>query len=544
MNPRSLVVVRVGDLQPDFQSAVLEAYEDGNWNVSRLQKAVAHEFDFMGPWVDVSVDDASPGKPEASQLTLRFNPPVQRDFADAEKRFGKATRRAERGDVSGAVGDLTDLVAAWPEVAKYWRALGQAHLVLEAWESSEDALLKSLAIDPLDPDSMTLLGNLYARRGKADRAVALYRRSLELDRNVYAMTNVGAMLSKAGQPDEALRVFREAVQLDPAYANAWYGLGLTLANRREVEVLPEAIRSLDQALAVLKERSAAPEVWDASQGLLAQLSSIAAHDCGNRAESMLAAVTEDVSSISAMPVRVEESTLRGILAKIELGWVHGREYHRVLVNHGAGVERVHQIRHELEHARLAALARRARVNKWFASSTESYALASRAIASDLSRLGKLGLSPLDQLEMGRHWIDGINLQLYNFPIDLLIESTLLREHPEFRELWFFAADKQLRVALKIAEDRSLAQSTARIVYRASNTMNGVFALWFEEHFPRRTDIASRFRRIDTFATSKRLYESWRAGADAWVPGAEFGWIDEWASVLGLKGWYVWTDGNN
>lgn len=544
MTPSSVVVVRVGDLQPSFQSAVLEAYAGDSWDLPRLQKAVTHEFDFMGTWVEVSVDNGRQGMPEEAQLTLRFSPPAERDFSDAEKRFGKATRKAERGDVSGAVSDLTDLVSAWPEVAKYWRALGQAHLVLEGWDSTEDALLKSLAIDPLDPDSMTLLGNLYARRGKADRAIALYRRSLELNRNVYAMANVGAMLSKVGQPDEALRVFREAVQLDPAYANAWYGLGLTLANRRDVVVLPEAIASLDRALAVLRERSSAPDVWDASQGLLSQLSSIAAHDCGNRAESMLAVVTDEVSGIGDLPVRVEESTLRGILAKIELGWIHGRGYHRVLVDHGAGVERVHQIRHELEHARLAALARRAGVNKWFASSTESYALAHRAIASDLARLGKLGMSSMDQSEMARHWIDGINGQLYNFPVDLLIESTLLREHPEFRELWFFAVERQLRVALKIAEDRSIANSTSRLIYRASNTMNGVFALWFEDQYPRRTDIASRFKRIDTFATSKRLYESWRVGAESWVAGAELGWVDEWAAVLGLKGWYVWTDGNS
>ncbi len=542
--PDSSASVRVGDLQLRFQLAVLQAFDGNVWDREKLARAVAHEFDFMGPWVDASIDHQAGEPARNAIITLRFSPPSNRDFADAEKRFGKATRRAERGDVTGAIEDLAELVARWPEVAKYWRALGQAHLVVESWDDSEDSLLKSLAIDPLDPDSLTLLGNLYARRGKVDRAIALYRRSLELNRNVYAMTNIGAMLSKAGEPDEALRVFREAVELDPDYANAWYGLALTLANRRDVAVLPEAIGALDRALGTLRERSAAPEVWDASQGLLVQLSSIAAHECGNRAEAMLSAVEEEVASLGGLPVRVEDSTLRGILAKIELGWVYGRPFHRVLINHGAGVERVHQVRHELEHARLASLARRAGVNKWFASSPESFALAQRAIASDLARLGKLGMSPLEQSEMGRHWIDGINSQLYNFPIDLLIETTMLREHPEFRELWFFAVERQLRVAVKIVEDRTIANSTSRIIYRASNAMNGAFALWFEDQYPRRTDIASRFKRSDNFATSKRLYESWKASAVNWKPGEEFDWIDEWASVLGLKGWYVWTDGNN
>lgn len=538
------MVVRVGDLQPAFQESVLEAYVDGRWDSSRLEKAVSHEFAFIGPWVSASVTEGDPGVPQNAQITLTFTPPTQRDFNKAEIGFAKATRRADRGDVKGALEELTRLVLTLPEVAKYWTALGQAHLVLENWENSEDALLRSVAIDPLDADSLTLLGNLYVRRGREDRAIELYRRSIQLDQNVYAMTNIGAILANAGQPTEALRVFREAVALDSTYANAWYGLGLTLANQRDVADLPEALDALDRALAIIGERSTAPELWDSSQGLLRQLLSIAAREECSRSEAMLDAVSRGVSSLNGLPVRVEKVSLSGILAKIELGWVHQRHYHRVLVSNHAGIERVHQIRHELEHARLATLARNARVNRWFALSDEAYALARRALLGDLARLGKRGLSELEQEELGRRWIDGVNSQLYNCPIDLLIESTLLREHPDFRELWFYALERQLRIALNIAEDRFIERSTSRIIYKASTSMNGAFAIWFEEHFPRRTDIASRFKRTDTFSTSKRLYESWRVSALNWKPGSEFEWVDAWANILGLKGWYVWTDGNN
>lgn len=539
----SIVVVRVGDLQPPFRSAVLNANRNGSWDLTELRRAVAHEFDFMGPWVEVSVSEAHADSAVNAQLTLRFTPPERRNFGDAEQRFGKAMRSAEQGKVAAAAKDLQILSKDWPEVAKYWKALGHTHLVLGNADECENALLKSLAIDPHDADAITLLGNLYARKGNGERAVELYRRSVELLPNVHALTNIAAILSKLGRIDEALAVFREAVAFDPKYANGWYGLGLNLANRRDEALLPESIRSFERALTLLNSRHSAPDLWDASQGMLNQLSAVAAQASSRNSEAMLRSVSASVESDGGLLVRIEEAALSGILAKIELGWVHQRDYHRIIVGRGAGIERIHQIRHELEHARLAALARKVGRNKWFASSQESFERASAKVSSDISHLRKLGYSAAELDILAGRWIDGINSQLYNFPIDLLIESTILREQPDYRELWFYALEKQLRVALQIAEDASIAKSTSQIIYRASNAMNGAFALWFEDQFPHRTDIVERFQRKATFSASRRLYSIWQKEAADWKPGAEFAWVDLWATELGLAQWYVWLDGN-
>jgi tetratricopeptide (TPR) repeat protein len=538
------VLVHIRDLQPDLQTAIVATFANGQWDMAKLQQVIGHEFDFLGPFTTVAIGKPSEDTPENTQLILSFEAPNGRDFAAAEKAFGKATRRGERGELTGAAEDLQRLISDWPEVAKYWRALGQARLVLEDWDKSEDALLKSLSLDPLDADAMTLLGNLYAKRNKRDRALALYRRSLELDRSVYALNNAGAMLAKLGEPAESLTLFREAVVLDPTFPNAWYGLGLTYANMKDVAVLPQAIDALDHALAAAGERSKSPDVWDATQGLLLQLAQIAANDQGNRAEPMIDATIALVSSNGGLPVEVETERLRGILAKIELGWVHHRAYHRVLINESAGVERVHQLRHELEHALLASAARTLGTNKWFASSEESLQIARQAVQGDANKLVKRGYDANEVVSLARSWVDGLNLQVYNTPVDLMIEQTLLREYPEFRELWFYALEKQLRTAVHIVENREIADTTARIVYRGSNAMNAAFALWFDEQFPRRTDILQRFRSHESFATGKKLYGMWKESVTSWTPGDELQWVDDWAHVLGMRGWYKWLDGNS
>jgi tetratricopeptide (TPR) repeat protein len=540
----AVIFVRLSDLLPRFQEALYAARAGGQWDTEILRRVIAHEFDFLGPFVSARVERGGIDGHDADDLlVLEFTPPEPRDLAAAERAFSKATARAERGDVGGAISELQRLAQSFPEISKYRRALGQAYLALEDWDRGEDELLKSLALDPRDPDALTLLGNLYARKGQPEKAIPLYRRSLELQRNVYALTNVGAAIAETGNKEEAIQLFREAVALNGQFPNAWYGLGLMLSQLQDLGRLREAIDALDHALAAAGERRKAPQVWDSARGLLQRLSDIEAREEAKQAGSMLRAVAASVEADGGLPVRVETASLRGILAKIELGWVHGRDHHRLLVNRQAGFERVHQERHELEHVRLANAARHAGVNKWFASTPQSRELAVRSIRGDIERLSRSGHAEDDIPTLVLSWVDGLLLQLYNFPIDLLIESRLLTDHPEFRELWYYSLRLQLEAAARIAEDKRLSELTARTIYRANTAMNGASALWFESQFPRRTDLLARFQKTESFPMAKKLYSIWSHDVQTWSPGKEFAWIDEWAQIMGLQGWYIWKDGN-
>ncbi len=71
------------------------------------------------------------------------------------------------------------------------------------------------------------LGIIYGDRGMTDRAIAEYRRSIEIDPNYpKSHLNLGALLFDAGQEEEAIEGFHTAIRLDPAYTAARLNLAL------------------------------------------------------------------------------------------------------------------------------------------------------------------------------------------------------------------------------------------------------------------------------------------------------------------------------
>jgi len=92
------------------------------------------------------------------------------------------------------------------------------------------------------------LGYHLAQSGRADDAVAAYRRSIALlptDARVRA--NLGSLLTARGDHDEALAQLREAVRLDPTLPSALTNLGIELSSRNQAD---EAVDVLQRALAV------------------------------------------------------------------------------------------------------------------------------------------------------------------------------------------------------------------------------------------------------------------------------------------------------
>jgi hypothetical protein len=243
-------------------------------------------------------------------------------------------------------------------------------------------------------------------------------------------------------------------------------------------------------------------------------------------------------------VQREEAALSGVLAKLEYGWVHRRSYHRLLVHPGSrDIEREHYVRHELEHLCLVNLARAARRNRWFTSTPQTHETVTRAIQRDLDRLRDKGFPAEHTQALVRQITEGALTQLYNVPVDLWIESRVLDAQPVFGPLVYLSVKAQLEQGITAAEDAQIRQLTPRAIFRANVAMNGAFALWFEERWPRRTDLLGRYQQTAAWSVAQQLYAHWKASAAQWSPGTEYTWIDQWADILGLTGWYGWIDGN-
>lgn len=544
-DPENVVsFAKLTDLLPEFQAALAEARTAIGWDQRKLTEIVAHEYEFLGPFISARIETVQEQDEPIEFLVLEFRPPAGRDLEKAEQLFRRAAQRADRGDVRGALPDLKRLVAEFPEVPKYHQALGLAYLELDNIDAAEDTLLDALRLDPRLADALTTLANVYQKKGSPQTAIPLYRRSIGVRRTVYALSNLGAVLAQTGSLPDAIATLEEAVQVDPAYPNAWYGLGLALYRTGDPECFPRATDALDHALAAVGERKRSPQLWETARQLVERVTLAWAEAVIPEVQHLSETIAQEEAARGGLPVRREEGPLSGTLAKLEYGWVHDRPHHRLLVQPGSpAIAREHYVRHELEHLRLVNLARAARRNRWFTSTPENHATLMHAIQRDLDRMTHAGLPAEARTAFVTQITGGLLTQLYNVPVDLWIETRILSTHPVFRPLVYLSVKAQLEQGITAAENAEIRRLTPRAIFRANVAMNGAFALWFADRWPRRTDLVDRYRHTEPWPVAQRLYARWQAKAAAWSPGAEYEWVDDWADLLGLTGWYEWIDGN-
>lgn len=98
---------------------------------------------------------------------------------------------------------------------------------------------------------------------------------------------------------------------------------------------------------------------------------------------------------------------------------------------------------------------------------------------------------------------------------------------------------RVAMALMRHSDRRL---TDRIYTDESllGTASGAYALFLDDLFHGATQYALAYQRAESFAVSQRLFRHWRTRCPQLEPGDEYALVDEYAEMVGLKGWYAWT----
>lgn len=126
-----------------------------------------------------------------------------------------------------AVKVLTEAIAETPEnpLIYYYRGFA-----LDKTGEQDKALAdykKSLELDPEFQLSLGEAGKILAKKGDINGAVVFYKKSYELGTtDTLALYNYGACLINLGNNDEALKVFEKLLSIDPGYPDAFYQLGI------------------------------------------------------------------------------------------------------------------------------------------------------------------------------------------------------------------------------------------------------------------------------------------------------------------------------
>lgn len=92
---------------------------------------------------------------------------------------------------------------------------------------------------------MARLGDAYDAAGRADDAIAAYKRAIELKPSFAYYNNLGGIYGRANKVEEATAAYQKAAEIDPANAaQAWLNCGITLSN---VGKYKEAVEPLKKA---------------------------------------------------------------------------------------------------------------------------------------------------------------------------------------------------------------------------------------------------------------------------------------------------------
>ena len=159
---------------------------------------------------------------------------------------GLATFLQKMGTTSRAIGYGLCLVLVGALAELSW---AQSH----NYADSEVFFRAVITKNPNSPTAHSNLGNLFLNKGLNDRAIAEFRRSIEIDPSyVYGRFNLAAALIGNGDADHAIPELREVLNANPNHAKAYYELGNALSKTGKSE---EAISAYQRALILQSDLS-------------------------------------------------------------------------------------------------------------------------------------------------------------------------------------------------------------------------------------------------------------------------------------------------
>lgn len=172
----------------------------------------------------------------------------------------EAAKTAERSGDFAAAFDVWRQLSSMTNRPEYLCQVRGVAKKLGRWADAERTFLDAITVDKKLSIAMLLLGSIFLERTDGDRetnarqAKAWLEKLLTVDPNVMCLSLLGAAHDRLGEREAAKEAFRKAIDLDEYYAEAYFNLGLLLADdgqdveaekllRRATELDPNSSRA-------------------------------------------------------------------------------------------------------------------------------------------------------------------------------------------------------------------------------------------------------------------------------------------------------------
>ncbi|MGB8646393.1 MAG: tetratricopeptide repeat protein, partial [Anaerolineae bacterium] len=502
-------------------------------------RLIKESFGFLSTTIDVTLADGF--------VTIKFLDPKESEIAEAEKWYKQALRNAKEGDYTRAVRLFERVVERVPNHVDARRNLAMAYLEMGNLDEAERRIIETLKLDPKDAWSYILLGNIYSKhRNEFVRAEKWYQRAYELNPNdAILLTNYGALMLERGNREQAEEFFDQAIEADPKWPHSYYALGLLSYQNDKFERAIDVIDRQFKDAKTVDVRSS--PVFAESQQLYLHANLKLAMRDHDMMVQYIESQTQAVEALTGYPISIKEDpTVTETAAVSEMAWRRRRKEHIIRYHPIAPEILPHLLAHELMHIRLDYATRQAGRGRNFATTAQQRERAIRSISDHVDKLKEKGLSDDKVEKYILMLVRGLANQLYNIPLDLLIEHHVYRENVPIRPsqfIWFYQDQTNI---VKAVTDKGIRQMSPPRIYRASITINAVYALFVDSLYGGKTTYAAPYKNTEFWTTAQRLFDRWETMRDSYKPGDEHDLVDEFAHILKLEDWYEWQtdDGEN
>ncbi|HLW15351.1 MAG TPA: tetratricopeptide repeat protein [Flavobacteriaceae bacterium] len=467
-------------------------------------------------------------KIEISDKLVKIQIDTQRIKED-KRAYNNLVALCERGDYEKAKPIALELIDKSPNISEYHRILGQIHSDEGDQEEAINYLIDALRWNPKNEWALLMMGNIFAKFKKdIDTALTYYDQVIKVNPNGYiALNNIGANLMKLGQTDEAIKYFNKAILIKPDYPNSHHALALVSEIKEDTE------GALKHALNALKSNSKKDGLYGSSFKLAIESAQKLTQNIDGK--TIVEDFAKQLENQCGKLIKVEVDEEISTAAKIEFAENYDREFH--LVKYKSSYPAVeHLVMHELMHLELVIEARSIEENQLFITNQSLRLNFFNSLQKFTRKLNKNGVAEDAIQNYLQALFDGINLQVYNTPIDLFIEDRIYNRFPALRPFQFLSLLAMIQEGIEATTKSVVVKNSPSVILSKSKVFNLINALHFKELYD--VDLLDEHKptRLE-LNQANDLYKEFKEYRMDKKPGEEYELVKHWAEDLKLDSYF-------
>ena len=436
----------------------------------------------------------------------------------------------ETGKYDQALDLISEKIKSKDISSELYRLQGQVYFDQEKYDDSLNSLIESLKLDPENQFSLILIGNIYGTIKKdIDTALTYYKKVLESNsKDVLSISNIASVLAMNGKVVEAEEYFDKALSINASFPNALFGMALINFNRSDNS---KAFSFITKCLKSVPYKNEYKSLRQNAEKLAFEIAKAYTIDYNTRVHSN--PLLESLLKVSNKQIEIEIDNSIDTPAKLEVAEYKGKEKHIVKYKEDSEVT-VHYLYHELLHLKLIFDARRENVNELFTSSNEHFKRFKNKFKGLVSNLAKKGLEASTEGLFGKLF-NGLNLQLFNAPLDLFIEDSIYQNYKDIRPIQFMSLKSMIDTVFEGVNSKTLKGIVPEQISQKSLILAVPQMILYNELFG--IDFTRQIKDKYVLNKGRKLYNDFLELRNDKADGEEYDVIRWWAEELSLNPYF-------